>query len=188
MKLSISMRALALVLFMGMVSTIPCSYATPLADIRYQETDLGGGIWRYDYVLSNVADAGSGCDLYDVSIYFDPSAVFTGISLPNEWSSIEGAGFSEVFSMNPGAPPIGSDIAPGTSLGGFSFQIDYRLGNANFEAYLTNPIDPPNPVLYSDNTAPINNLTPVPEPGTIVLLSSGLAWLGSFKKIRGFHK
>ena len=51
--------------------------ATPMAEFSYVETDLGGGMWQYNYTLYNTSDpvADAGVDLYDVFFTFNPSAV-----------------------------------------------------------------------------------------------------------------
>jgi len=42
--------------------------------------------------------------IYDFFIFFDETEIFTGLSLPSGWNGIDGAGFAEAFSINPGAP------------------------------------------------------------------------------------
>jgi len=100
--------------------------AIPIAELTYVETDLGGGIWQYDYTVTNAAGpvVDAGFNLYDVFFTFDPAVTFTVASLPPDWDAISGSGFVDVQSLAPGAPPVGADIAPGTSLSGFIFQFD----------------------------------------------------------------
>ena len=154
---------------------IGSSLATPSASFLYYETDLGSGLWRYDYTFFNTSDPviDAGYDLYSVAMDFDPIATFTLLSLPHGWDYITGVGFVATESLNPGTPPFGTDIAPGASLAGFSFQFDYRAGDLPFLAVLTNPVDPANPVPYSGTTT-----TPVPEPATLIFLASVLAGIG----------
>ena len=44
------------------------AYAIPSAEFTYIETDIGGGIWQYDYTLFNTSDpiGDAGFDLYEV--------------------------------------------------------------------------------------------------------------------------
>ncbi|MBI4686970.1 MAG: PEP-CTERM sorting domain-containing protein [Nitrospirae bacterium] len=120
-------------------------------------------------------DADAGADLYDVTLYFNPLASFNVVSLPSGWDWTSGAGFIDVFSINPGEPPIGTDIAPNSSLSGFGVEFDYRAGMLLFDASLVNPSDPDNPTIVNGETLPLNQS--VPEPSTIVLLGSALAGL-----------
>lgn len=170
----LNFKVYILIIFSVAFLISPNAWATPSADFLYGETNLGGGLWKYDYTLYNISNPSTdlGYDLFSVAIDFQPLATFTLLSIPIGWDAISGAGFAEAFSLNPGTPPIGADIAPGTSLSGFSFQFDYQAGNLPFLAYLINTNDPANPIAYAGNTAP------VPEPATFLLLASGLAGLG----------
>lgn len=150
--------------------------ATPSAQPLYYEFDLGGGLWRYDYTLYNTSDpiADAGFDLFDFFLTFDPTRSLTMITLPTGWEIIAGAGLADIFSANPGPSPIGTDIAPGESLSGFSFAFNYRAGDLPFETLFVNPLG--DPASYAGTTAP------VPEPSTLLLLGSGV---GAITYLRG---
>ena len=151
------------------------SFAIPSADLSYLETDLGGGIWQYDYAVYNTSHPvdDSGYDLFEVFLTFDPLATPLLTALPSDWDFRSGTGFFNSFSLIPGAPPIGSDVAPGASLGGFSFTTDCRLGNMSFDIYLSNP-NGPDPLVVTGNTVPL--------PAAGLLFGTGLAGLVCAKR------
>lgn len=162
--------------------------ATPMTELRYVETDLGGGFWKYDYKFYNSSDpiADAGTDMYDAMIYFDSLSTFTLLSIPAGWDIIDGAGFAELFSLSPGASPFGTDIAPGELLGGFSFMFDYRAGNLAFDAMLVNPADPFSPIVVSGVTAPdASTAAPIPEPGSMLLVGTGIALIAGLARRKG---
>ncbi len=163
-------------------SSIAHAGVPPTADFLYNEIDKGTGWWQYDYTLFNTSPIGHvGIDLYDLFLYFDPLASLNVLSMPSGWDWTDGAGFVEVFSMNPGAPPVGTDIVPDTSLSGFGFEFDYQAGMLPFDATFVNPYDLDNPFVVSGTTAPKSS---IPEPSTILLLGSGLAGLAMIRKRR----
>jgi hypothetical protein len=179
-----SLKAIYYIIFVlllfGFFSGI--AWAIPSADFLYLETDLGGGMWQYDYTLFNMSDpiAEAGFDLYDVFFTFNPSATFTVASVPTGWDWLDGAGFAEVFSFNPGAPPAGTDIAPGTSLDDFTFLFDYQAGMLPFDVTFVNPIDPDNPAVFSSTSTSVT--TPIPEPSTMFLLGAGIIGLAGLRR------
>ena len=65
------------------------AYAVPFAEFTYVETDLGTGMWQYDYTLTNASDplTDAGYDLYEVFFEYDFGASFSVLSLPTDWDS-----------------------------------------------------------------------------------------------------
>jgi hypothetical protein len=162
-------RILLFVLFGAVFFIGGLANAVPYAEFRYVETDLHNGTWQYDFTLYNMAApvADAGFNLWDTMILFNPSATFTGINSPTGWDATIGSGFIQITSSIPGLPPDGGfDLAPGTSLAGLSFILDYQAGNLAFDSYFTNP---------NGTTSP--ETAPVPEPSTIFLLGAGLGGL-----------
>ncbi|MBI5407966.1 MAG: hypothetical protein HZA14_01210 [Nitrospirae bacterium] len=133
----------------------------------YMETDLGSGWWQYDYTLNNTSD-----DFYLYSVYLDfaQETTFVGLSLPEGWEVDAGEPktlFAGVSTFDPGYQ---YDIAPGGSLGGFSFKVDYKAGNLPFNAEFDN---------HQGNFDTVTGTTAVaPEPVSSMLFLAGGAMLG----------
>jgi len=167
----------AIIIGLLVILTSTSVSATPMADIRYVETELAGGIWQYDYTVFNTA-VEPGFDLYDVFLFLKEDVALIDVSVPNGWVFIAFNDFVDTYSLIPGAPPIGTDIAPGEFLGGFIFQFDEKVGDLAFDVIFANPLDPENPIIESGSTLP------VPEPSTILLLAAGISGLGFAKRRR----
>jgi hypothetical protein len=147
--------------------------AIPIVNVQYVETALGGGLFQYDYTVRNDSDpvADAGVDVYDLAWFFTAGSLVSAV-LPDGWDAISGLGFLDTFSLAPGTSPLGTDIGPGQLLAGFSFVFDAQVGALTFQAVMTNPADPANPLLYDGATVDVATAG-VPEPGTLGLMLAG---------------
>lgn len=172
---------LAVFIFFCVAALLPSrdASAIPSADFLYSETNVSAGLWQYDYTLYNTGDpvADAGYNIYDVFMPVSGASLFSTLSTPAGWVDFSGPGFIELFSDPWGFPP-GEDILPGTSLAGFSFLMDYRLGDTAFMVYMTNPDDPFSPAIYDGGTSA--RPATVPEPGSALLVTSGLFLLTGY--------
>lgn len=172
-------------------------WAIPFAEVTYLESDRGAGTWEYEFTVFNTSsledDLGN---IFFVTLKLGLDAQLTYVSLPEGWESNPNADqlpittdFIDSISINPSAPGdpfYGTDIAPGTELGGFLFQFGQKLNAIDFIATFGQvdssgfPIEPP--TLEEFGTA-----TPVPEPSTFFLLASSLTGLAFFGR-KKFNK
>lgn len=160
--------------------------AAAIVNLEYVETMLGGGQFQYDYVVHNLSTVDAGEDPEGLNVWaflldFSEEIALLDYLLPANWSligSVGVPGIESVLAMSdaPGVPPVGADIGPGQSLGGFRFVFDGRIGNAPFAAILVNSeIEP----VSGQSVA-----ASVPEPGTVLLLGAGIGALAAGRRRR----
>ena len=72
------------------------------------------------------------------------------------------AGAFELFSLTPSAPPVGSDLPPGSYLSGFLFRFGTRVGPVPFTATFVNPANPDDPLIFNGTSEPAGYRVYVP--------------------------
>ena len=141
--------------------------ATYSALAIYQEMEIGGGFWEYDYTLFNQADPilEAGWDVYDfyLSIPVSIPISISSFSSPPDWSFItDQSTFIDWHSDLIGEPPEGADLPPGALFSGFKFLSDTRLTvPLSFEVLFANPDLTGDPVIFTGTTSP----SQVPDSG-----------------------
>ena len=155
---------------------------THAATISYTTTDLGGGQWQYDYVVSNnTFNAFEG-----FSVLFDPS-LYEALS---DESTSNADWLLSVVQPDPGLPDFGIfdaiALADGASTAD-PFSIRFKFlgagtpGSQPFELTLwelSDPNDPNSELLFVDSLGRgETSRASVPEPGVLLLLGGGLTAL-----------
>jgi len=163
------MRGVLIILF-GITACLP-AVADPI--LSYTQTQLGPSLWQYDFTAVNNLDPVVQADfnLYDVLFEFPASP--TVVALPFGWDYFQNINSVESFSTNVGPAPFGTDVPPGTSLDGFSFQFSNEIGGIPFTFTFSDPNNPGQPFTFSGTSTPAT----VPEPSSLWMLSFGLGAL-----------
>ena len=176
-------------LVLALVFVVTVTTRSEAATITFSTTDLGAGQWQYDYLVTNETFAA----FEGFSIFFDVS-LFEGLSVV---SAANDSWLVRVLQPDPGIPDDGIldaialvNSPPLANL--FSVQFTFlgagTPGAQLFELTSWEAFDPTDPLadplfvdsLGSGQTTPA--VSSVPEPGTLLLLSAGLA--GVFVRAR----
>ncbi len=146
--------------------------AANAAVVQYNTTALGGGVWRYDYMLEGAAPTG-GFD--GLTLYFEASSygLLANAVAPADWdplivqpeTGIPADGFLDLLSL--------SGLLLG-NVGPVEFSVDVEYlglgapGPQRFELYQITPFD----VVASGQTGQLNSV-PEPVTGALVALALG---------------
>ncbi len=180
-KISNSVLAVAVlaILMMAPAAQAAVAITQPSANVLYSQTDLGGGLWQYDFSVENTSSAGDSHPyLWKVSLDFEEYAYVSLLNGPAAWSVGTFTGslpdttdYVEMYSDAPGF-----DVLPGAVLAGLSFTADYPLGEIIYEAWFS---DHGTPEVW---TTISGTASAVPVPAAVWLLGSGLAGLVGIRR------
>jgi hypothetical protein len=157
----------------GYVGSVP---AQEFVSINSTVTPVGGGQYLYQYILSNPAgdeimnsDGSLQAGSSEVVDYF---AVSFNTAAPG---ALVGGPFGGAYASQNGSSGIFwlfNDVLPGSSSAPLSFYSDYPPTTGNAQALDSSAPSPWSSVNAGGQPVLVpNTLSPVPEPGTLVLLS-----------------
>lgn len=157
--------------------------------IDYTLTHLGGSSYQYDYTVTNNGSLGGDIPLllfdiaFDTTLYRESSlAVVSANGISTNW-------LEEFLASATGVPTmynvlaLSGGIPAGAGQAGFAVSFEWldtaaAPGSQIFEIYDTLTFE----LIETGTTKP--GIAPVPEPGTVVMLSAGLVGLALFYRKR----
>jgi hypothetical protein len=173
---------LALIFLATCLGTGGTALATP--SLSWTSAELGGGYWRYDYTIAN--------DLPDQAVNSFNIDFAYGLYYPDDMEiTAFASGWENSVLVPPGdSPATGwyngtfygisnpcSEIAPESSLAGFSISFLWLLDSDT-------PLGSLDGLRADGDQAFTYTTSPVPEPGTIILLGLGLAGCAACRMIK----
>ena len=169
-----------------LICSISSAWATLLVEVTYSEKKISSSLWQYEFIVANTSQGADPIfDIWDVFLDLGlvPLTKIENIGMPNGWEYLADT-VDPFIALTSLPPPDGADIAPGTSLGGFVFQLDAELGEILFVTTFFNPDGVP-PSL--DGSVTPSDVVSIPEPATFAFVSVGLAGVGLYTRRKRIH-
>ena len=175
-KINITVITLALLAFLLISSS---AQAAVSANVLYSETDLGAGLWQYDFTFENTSMVDDSHPyLWKVSLDFEEYAYIELLNSPKDWTTGSYIGslpdttdYVELYS-----DAVEYDVFSGGILSGLNFTADYQLGEISYIAEFSDHGE------FEDWTSVEGMASPVPVPGAVWLLGSGLLGLAGIRR------
>jgi len=173
-----------LFLVLSLLMLVQSAFATPGASILYDETELAGGYWQYDYTFLNTSSSEY---LYGVRLEFSGLFEVSSPTLGGSWDGMWG-NLSPTIFMETHSNSFGDDIATGNALSGFSFTSSSQIGNTAYTAFFD---DHNGNRIYDPGFSEENistNISVVPEPiSTVLFLTGGVTMAFRYRQKKKKH-
>lgn len=158
-------RILLRLVILSSLLMVAATSSAATADISYNGTDLGGGWWQLDYMITNTSVATNDY-IYGFLVTFDSSIDFGSLLLPAGWNGIAGAP-KTTFAMAY-SPALSYDTAP-SQTANVSFKVKDYTADVDYTVFLDN---------HQGTRSTLSGTTVVPEPLSIILFVVGGTTLG----------
>lgn len=179
MKQRLVTALLVLVMTLGFSGIASAILVTDLTPNVFES----GGVWNYEYILSN-------SQISDETVWLlalEVGAPIYNILSPANWYVWQDGSTGVVEWDSEYDPDYANDIWPGNLLSGFSFQSNAGPGSLGYQLQGWDIENDDYGTINNGSTlAPIAATAPIPEPSTLLLLSTGLVGVVGFgsRKIR----